>query len=80
VVEESVLQILCAFGCHCHCSIDARGPLPRVVIHKLPGCFVDIAAGSAWGPHIRWHVWAPRKHKLEATATETVTDASMPFL
>src|SRR4051812_49112596 len=27
VIEEGVLQILCAFGCHCRSSIFIRGPL-----------------------------------------------------
>jgi hypothetical protein len=27
VIEEGVLQVLRAFGCHCRCSIFIRGPL-----------------------------------------------------
>src|SRR4051812_49478013 len=29
VIEEGVLQILRAFGCHCRCSVFIRGPLSR---------------------------------------------------
>src|SRR3954463_2833928 len=35
MVEEGVLEVLCAFGRHCHCSIFwLTGPFPRAL---LPG-------------------------------------------
>jgi hypothetical protein len=39
VIEEGVLQILCAIGCHCRDPLLAREPLPRAIF------VVDFAPG-----------------------------------
>ena len=69
MVEEGVLQILCAFGCHCRCSVFcSRAPSRETLLpgRSAPRC--SLSLHEDLDRAITWHVLGPCKHKLGATA------------
>ena len=68
MIEEGVLEILCAFGCHCRCSVfcsrlRARPSLPSIrrTLASARAASPHAKAVEAQGVAIRWQAARGRK-------------------